>query len=613
MGGAPGSRAVRLQKILAAAGVSSRRRAEDLLRQGRVAVNGRTAVLGESADPDRDVIALDGVPVQRESAAYWILNKPRGVLTTVHDPHGRPTVLDLVPERRARLFPVGRLDRDTEGLVLLTNDGRVAHALLHPSHRVEREYRVTVSGRVAATTRARLAEGVILEDGVTAPARVGRPTWDPASGTSRFTLTVIEGRKRQIRRALEALGHPVVALLRVRMGPLRLGRLASGAARPLSAGERRSLQSLRTQPPSSRRAATASGRRVQPCAWDADNRAKPAGNRRSRARSDFRTQLEVIEFSMLSILLCERGRGPGRVIMLCCRVSCRFSTLLGFLLAGACVAAASGGAAGSARAGLIGICPDGSMFIVQRAQAIPCREAKLVEPDEVPPLRSQFLPRPYAWEVHKQRNDPNNPYNLIDAARQASTLRATESAEPVPRATEAAPQPSPPQTAPAPRPLPAVAAAPPIPVQLDLALSEQELRDLVLIVDLAQQRAPATIAAEGGAGPVLRLARSAAFESRLRDASAHAGRAVEGPVVLFMATASQPRPFHPNLTFVQGHRAFHPDPDDPNQLGVIRGRLGTIAPDEPLLGYAVLPEHLDLSNPVDIYWDDRRFTAKLTP
>jgi 23S rRNA pseudouridine2605 synthase len=241
------ARSVRLQKILAAAGVASRRRAEDLLREGRVSVNGRVAALGESADPDRDVVDVDGAPVEREPLAYWVVHKPRGVLTTVHDPEGRPTVLDLLPARGTRLFPVGRLDRNTEGLVLLTNDGRIAQTLLHPSHEVEREYRVTVSGRIAATSLERLAEGVMLEDGLTAPAQVGRATWRPASGTSRFTLTLIEGRKRQIRRALESLRHPVVSLLRVRMGPLHLGRLPSGAARPLTPRERRSLESLQTE------------------------------------------------------------------------------------------------------------------------------------------------------------------------------------------------------------------------------------------------------------------------------------------------------------------------------------------------------------------------------
>ncbi len=296
-----------------------------------------------------------------------------------------------------------------------------------------------------------------------------------------------------------------------------------------------------------------------------------------------------------------------------CRASFPLPNPVVFLVTVALAVVGAIAIAESARAGLIGFCPDGSMFIVQRAQAIPCRDAKLVEPDEVPPLRAQFLPRPYAWEAHRRRNDPNNPYNLIDAARQARTLQGGGSPEPRPSTARAVARTSPSATTPAPRALPPVSAAPPRPQTLDLALSEQEIRDLALIVDLAQERAPATFVAEGGAGPVLRLARSAAFESRLREASARTGRALAGPVLLFSATSSQPRPFHPNLTFVQGHRAFHPEIADPSQLGVIRGRIGMVAPDEPLLGYAVLPEHLDLASPIDIYWDDRRLTAKLTP
>ncbi|MEE9607023.1 MAG: pseudouridine synthase, partial [Myxococcota bacterium] len=231
----------RLQKLLAAAGVASRRAAEEFVRAGRVTVNGRRARLGDSADPQRDVIALDGKPLGREPLAYWMLHKPRGVLTTVRDSFGRPTVMDLLPRRGPRLFPVGRLDRDTEGLVLLTNDGELAHALLHPSHGIEREYRVTVRGRVSAPTLRRLEAGVELDDGVTAPARAGRADFAKKSGTTRFSLTLTEGRKRQIRRALRALGHPVVRLVRVRIGPLRLARVAVGSARPLAAPERRAL------------------------------------------------------------------------------------------------------------------------------------------------------------------------------------------------------------------------------------------------------------------------------------------------------------------------------------------------------------------------------------
>jgi 23S rRNA pseudouridine2605 synthase len=227
--------------------VASRRHAEALLREGRVAVNGETARLGESADPERDVVTVDGVPVEPEPFAYWVVHKPGGVLTTVHDPQGRTTVLDLLPRaaRRFRLFPVGRLDLETEGLVLLTNDGVLAHVLLHPSHESEREYRVTVRGRAAAATLRRLAEGIELEDGPTAPALVGRARYDRERDVTRFTLTLVEGRKRQIRRALAALGHPVLRLLRVRMGPLELGSLPPGSARVLSAAERRALLELR--------------------------------------------------------------------------------------------------------------------------------------------------------------------------------------------------------------------------------------------------------------------------------------------------------------------------------------------------------------------------------
>jgi len=164
------------------------------------------------------------------------------VLTTTRDPRGRATVVDLLPPGLPRLFPVGRLDFDTEGLVLLTNDGEVAHALLHPSLGSEREYRVAARGRVPASALAQLGAGVALDDGPTAPARVGPARFDARSGATHFALTLREGRKRQIRRALDALGHPVVRLLRVRMGPLRLGRLPAGGARPLSQSEIAALQ-----------------------------------------------------------------------------------------------------------------------------------------------------------------------------------------------------------------------------------------------------------------------------------------------------------------------------------------------------------------------------------
>jgi len=233
----------RLQRLLAAAGVASRRRAEDLVRAGRVRVNGRVAKLGDSADPEKDRIELDGETLVLQERSFWLLHKPPGVLTTTRDPEGRPTVLDLLPAaaRKGRLFPVGRLDRDTEGLVLLTNDGEVSQALLHPSRGSEREYRVTVRGRLGEDTLRQLRQGVVLDDGLSAPTQVGRPRYAAREGCSTFTLTMIEGRKRQIRRMLRKLGHPVTALLRTRMGPLRLGRLPVGEARPLRAEERESL------------------------------------------------------------------------------------------------------------------------------------------------------------------------------------------------------------------------------------------------------------------------------------------------------------------------------------------------------------------------------------
>lgn len=240
--------AERLQKLLAAAGLASRRTAEAWIRAGRVTVNGRAAALGDRADPTRDVVRVDGRRIAAEPAAYWLLHKPRGVLSTTRDPHaapqGRRTVLDLVPKaaRRARLYPVGRLDVDSEGLLLLTNDGAVAQALLHPSRGTERVYRVTVRGRVEAAARERLAAGVALDDGPSAPWRIGSLRYDPRRGVTTLEVGLREGRKRQIRRACAAVGHPVQRLVRVRMGPLRLGRLAPGAARPLRSEERRALR-----------------------------------------------------------------------------------------------------------------------------------------------------------------------------------------------------------------------------------------------------------------------------------------------------------------------------------------------------------------------------------
>ena len=233
---------VRLQKILAGAGVASRRGSEEYLRTGRVTVNGETAKLGDSADPLRDIVAVDGEPLTAQKPAYWVLHKPAGVLTTLRDPEGRSTVLDLLPPAAPRMFPVGRLDLDTSGLVLLTNDGPLAHRLLHPSHGNEREYRVTVRGELEKKHCEWLEKGIRLEDGMTSPARVGALRYDPDKDTSVFFLTLREGKKRQIRRSLLALRHPVKRLVRVRVGPIKLGRMPRGAVRRLTPAE---VQALR--------------------------------------------------------------------------------------------------------------------------------------------------------------------------------------------------------------------------------------------------------------------------------------------------------------------------------------------------------------------------------
>lgn len=207
-------------------------------------VNGVVAHVGDSADPKVDRIELDGRLLELGERVFWMLHKPRGVLSTTRDPQGRRTVLDLLPPdaRAQRLYPVGRLDLDTEGLVILTNDGEVAEALLHPSRGSEREYRVTVRGRLPRDAVQCLREGVQLDDGPTAPARVGRTRYDAQEDTTTFTLTMIEGRKRQIRRMLRAQGHPVHGLVRTRMGSLALGTLRPGEARPLSEVERTALR-----------------------------------------------------------------------------------------------------------------------------------------------------------------------------------------------------------------------------------------------------------------------------------------------------------------------------------------------------------------------------------
>jgi len=234
----------RLQKVLARVGIGSRRVCEDLIAEGRVLVDGEMAVLGRRVDPETALIEVDGAPVGvRPDLVHYVLNKPAGVVTTADDPQGRPTVVGLVPDE-PRVFPVGRLDVDTEGLLLLTNDGELAHRLTHPSYGVEKEYVAEVEGLPTRAVLRRLREGVELDDGPTAPARA--TLVDP----SVVRLTIHEGRNRQVRRMCEAVGHSVVRLIRTRIGPLADRSLAPGAWRELTGDEVRSLQRAVAEPES---------------------------------------------------------------------------------------------------------------------------------------------------------------------------------------------------------------------------------------------------------------------------------------------------------------------------------------------------------------------------
>ena len=226
----------RLQKILSAAGICSRRQAEGFLRAGRVEVNGRTASLGDQADPDRDQITLDGQPVAvRTEKLYLMLHKPRGVVTTLSDEKGRPTVAGLVSGCGGRVYPVGRLDMDSEGLLLLTSDGDFAQHLAHPSHAVEKEYHVTVTGDLPGC-RERLEAVEALEDG-TPVSRAGVRVLSKGAGSQVLSVVIHQGLNRQVRRMCAVAGLKVERLVRVREGPLELGELPAGQWRRLTAEE----------------------------------------------------------------------------------------------------------------------------------------------------------------------------------------------------------------------------------------------------------------------------------------------------------------------------------------------------------------------------------------
>ncbi|MEX0756255.1 MAG: pseudouridine synthase [Actinomycetota bacterium] len=229
----------RLQRTLARAGFGSRRACEDLIRQERVTVNGKLATLGDKADPEHDTVAVDGSTLNLDpDSRYYAFNKPTGVVTSMSDERGRPDLRSYLPEG-PRVFPVGRLDLDSEGLLVLTNDGELANRLTHPRYGIEREYLAEVDG--AATDRAlgALRQGVDLEDG---PAKViAVRTVDRRPDRSALRVVMAEGRKREVRRILDAVGLPVTRLVRLRIGPLRLGRLRSGEIRELDHAEVRAL------------------------------------------------------------------------------------------------------------------------------------------------------------------------------------------------------------------------------------------------------------------------------------------------------------------------------------------------------------------------------------
>ncbi len=237
----------RIQKILSAAGICSRREAEELILEGKVRVNGHVVnELGQKADPENDVIKVGTRVVGREpdKKIYLLLNKPRGYVTTTKDPQGRKTVMELLGKNSratggARVYPVGRLDYDSEGLLLLTNDGDFANAMMHPSKEVQKTYEVKVKGVMDDAALKRLAAGIRLSDGMTAPARVRKMKL--VESNSWIEITIHEGRNRQVRRMCESLGHPVMKLKRTKIGPASLGAIPAGAYRELTPSEVRAL------------------------------------------------------------------------------------------------------------------------------------------------------------------------------------------------------------------------------------------------------------------------------------------------------------------------------------------------------------------------------------
>lgn len=238
----------RLQKIMAQAGVASRRKCEELILSGVVAVNGETVnTLGVKVDPTTDTITVNGKPLLGEKKVYLVMNKPKGVITSASDPQGRKIVSDFLPGIKERVYPVGRLDYDTEGLLLLTNDGEFANLLTHPSHHVPKTYWATVKGVPHGTSLEKLQNGIKLEDGMTAPAEVEYHDVDTEKNQATIVITIYEGRNRQVRRMFDAIKHPVIRLKRVKFGELQLQNLQRGKFRHLTEREIKELRDIATK------------------------------------------------------------------------------------------------------------------------------------------------------------------------------------------------------------------------------------------------------------------------------------------------------------------------------------------------------------------------------
>ena len=233
---------VKLQKFLASCSVASRRECERLIAEGRVSVNGAVATLGDRIEAGRDTITLDGNALTRDRHVYVVLNKPKGVVTSVKDTHDRETVLDLITGVDARIFPIGRLDMDVTGTLLLTNDGELTHRLSHPSFEIDKIYLAWVTGHVKAATVQKLQAGVLLDDGMTAPAKA--KIIKRGQNSTLIRLTIHEGRKRLVKRMCAAVGHPVRDLRRIRIGTIESDDLIPGEWRHLSQDEVNSLKRL---------------------------------------------------------------------------------------------------------------------------------------------------------------------------------------------------------------------------------------------------------------------------------------------------------------------------------------------------------------------------------